>query len=323
MCRRWSTNWRDATRWGQGRRVPSLEQARLASARLDRPAAVSRCRSCCAPGVLALGGLLAPLALAPAGAAMIHPSARGDEALPDPLARTAAASAAAGHRAGAAAQPTGAGLAAVAAPCPRQPATLPRGGAHPAPGQARARRLSVPLPPNPPENPDANSALLLAAGALLALPAAAHITLDPTAAAAGSYVRAALRVPHGCAGAATTRVTLDLPEGIYSAKPMPKPGWRLTIERRRLPRRSQPAWREIEEEVGRITWEAAPAGRAVRGIRRHAAGAGRAGRHGGCAACGRRTPRRAQSDNSAEQVPAPGQAAARARPDPPGRRRRR
>lgn len=100
---------------------------------------------------------------------------------------------------------------------------------------------------------------MLAVGALCALPAAAHITLDPAAAPAGSYVRAALRVPHGCAGAATTKVTLDLPEGIYSARPMPKPGWRLTIERRRLPQSVRsPHGRDLEEEVARISWEGGP-----------------------------------------------------------------
>jgi uncharacterized protein YcnI len=100
----------------------------------------------------------------------------------------------------------------------------------------------------------------LLAGALFALPAAipalvpapaqAHVTVDPVAAPAGSYVRVALRVPHGCNGAATTRITLDLPEGIYSAKPMPmpKPGWRLTVERRRLPQAVRsPHGRELEE----------------------------------------------------------------------------
>jgi periplasmic copper chaperone A len=104
---------------------------------------------------------------------------------------------------------------------------------------------------------------LAAAGALSALPAfapaQAHVTLDPASAPAGSYVRAALRVPHGCSGAATIRVALDLPEGIYSAKPMPKPGWRLTIERRRLPQAVRsPHGRDMEEEVGRIVWEGGP-----------------------------------------------------------------
>lgn len=105
--------------------------------------------------------------------------------------------------------------------------------------------------------------LTLAAGAFCALqatnPAHAHVTLDPAAAPAGSHVRAALRVPHGCAGAATTRIAVELPEGIYSARPMPKPGWRLTIERRRLPGAVRsPHGQEIEAEVARITWEGGP-----------------------------------------------------------------
>jgi periplasmic copper chaperone A len=101
--------------------------------------------------------------------------------------------------------------------------------------------------------------LSLAAAILCALPAAAHITLDPAAAPAGSYVRAALRVPHGCAGAATTRVAVEIPEGIFTAKPMPRPGWRLTIEHRRLPAAQRnPHGREGEEEVARITWEGGP-----------------------------------------------------------------
>lgn len=96
-------------------------------------------------------------------------------------------------------------------------------------------------------------------GGLCALPAAAHVTLDPAAAPAGATVRTALRVPHGCAGAATTAISVDLPEGIFTAKPMPKPGWRLAIERRRLaePVRN-PHGREVEAEVSRITWEGGP-----------------------------------------------------------------
>ncbi|RAI59461.1 YcnI family protein [Roseicella frigidaeris] len=104
---------------------------------------------------------------------------------------------------------------------------------------------------------------LALAGALCALPAIAparaHVTVDPVAAPAGSYVRAALGVPHGCGGAATTRLSLELPEGVYEAKPMPKPGWRLSIERRRLPEAVRsPHGAELESAVSRITWEGGP-----------------------------------------------------------------
>ena len=64
---------------------------------------------------------------------------------------------------------------------------------------------------------------------LAAAPAAAHVTLDHAEAPAGSYVRLAIRVPHGCAGAATTGIRLAVPEGLTSVRPAPKPGWALTI----------------------------------------------------------------------------------------------
>ena len=34
-------------------------------------------------------------------------------------------------------------------------------------------------------------------------------------------------MPHGCEGAATTRVRIHIPEGVIAVKPMPKPGWQL------------------------------------------------------------------------------------------------
>ena len=32
-------------------------------------------------------------------------------------------------------------------------------------------------------------------------------------------------VPHGCAGSATTKIRVQIPEGVIAVKPMPKPGW--------------------------------------------------------------------------------------------------
>jgi periplasmic copper chaperone A len=77
--------------------------------------------------------------------------------------------------------------------------------------------------------------ILAAAAAALApllpaAPAAAHVTLDPPQAQAGATLRAAFRVPHGCAGgAATERLVVTLPEGIVQARPMPKAGWAISI----------------------------------------------------------------------------------------------
>ncbi|MDR6292246.1 uncharacterized protein YcnI [Inquilinus ginsengisoli] len=67
----------------------------------------------------------------------------------------------------------------------------------------------------------------LAAAALAAAPAFAHITLETQQAAVGGAYKAVLRVPHGCDGSATIKIRVQIPEGVIAVKPMPKPGWTL------------------------------------------------------------------------------------------------
>ncbi|WP_458093477.1 YcnI family protein [Roseomonas sp. WA12] len=65
---------------------------------------------------------------------------------------------------------------------------------------------------------------------LAAAPAGAHVVLDQTEAPANAYVRVALRVGHGCAGgAATTAIRLTVPPELRGARPMPHPGWTLSL----------------------------------------------------------------------------------------------
>jgi uncharacterized protein YcnI len=68
------------------------------------------------------------------------------------------------------------------------------------------------------------TAAVLALGASQAL---AHVTLETQAASVGSTYKAVARVPHGCKGAATTKVRVQIPEGVIAVKPMPKAGWSL------------------------------------------------------------------------------------------------
>lgn len=72
-------------------------------------------------------------------------------------------------------------------------------------------------------------AALAVTALVVALPAAAHITLENKEATAGSTVKFVLRVGHGCAGSPTTTVRVSIPEGISNAKPQPKPGWTLSV----------------------------------------------------------------------------------------------
>ncbi|MBY6155239.1 DUF1775 domain-containing protein [Vannielia litorea] len=65
---------------------------------------------------------------------------------------------------------------------------------------------------------------------LLAGAAQAHATLEQKEAAVGATTKITLRVPHGCAGEATHTVRIEIPEGVYAVKPMPKAGWELSTE---------------------------------------------------------------------------------------------
>lgn len=64
------------------------------------------------------------------------------------------------------------------------------------------------------------------------LPALAHVVAAPDTARAGSYAAVAFRVGHACsAGDATLKVRIEIPPGVVSARPQPKPGWTYEIER--------------------------------------------------------------------------------------------
>ena len=60
-------------------------------------------------------------------------------------------------------------------------------------------------------------------------PAFAHATLEVPQARIGASYKAVLRVPHGCGAEATHTVRVQIPEGFFAVKPMPKAGWDLVI----------------------------------------------------------------------------------------------
>ncbi len=91
----------------------------------------------------------------------------------------------------------------------------------------------------------------MALGLLAAGPVAAHVSLETQQAPANSIYRAVFRVPHGCGEAATTRITVRLPEGFTQARPMPKPGWTLRVTYRG----EAPSGHGAIADAGEIVWE--------------------------------------------------------------------
>jgi uncharacterized protein YcnI len=96
------------------------------------------------------------------------------------------------------------------------------------------------------------AALTLLAGASTQ----AHVTLEQPEAAAGSSYRAVFKVGHGCNGAATTEIAVTLPEGLRGAKPMPKPGWTLTTQRRPLKTPDDSHGKAVTDELAEARWVA-------------------------------------------------------------------
>ncbi len=101
----------------------------------------------------------------------------------------------------------------------------------------------------------------LAAAGLLALaaPASAHISPSISEAPAGSYAKFDLRVPHGCEEAGTTKLEVQIPDGINSVTPQVVTGW--TIERTIVP--VDPPiddghGGQITERTSVVTWSGGP-----------------------------------------------------------------
>src|SRR3954468_334897 len=69
--------------------------------------------------------------------------------------------------------------------------------------------------------------ILSAVAILAASPVLAHVSLETRQAPVGASYKAVFAVPHGCAGSATTKIRVQIPEGVIGVKPMPKPGWSL------------------------------------------------------------------------------------------------
>ena len=84
--------------------------------------------------------------------------------------------------------------------------------------------------------------------------ASAHVTLETGEAAAGSTYKAVLRVPHGCDGSATVKVTVKIPEGVIAVKPMPHPGWKLDTVKGKYAKAYDYWGSKLDEGVTEVTW---------------------------------------------------------------------
>ena len=97
-----------------------------------------------------------------------------------------------------------------------------------------------------------------AAGCALAIvvtsSAYAHVVFAEPEAAPNSYYAGFLRVSHGCGASPTRSVRIEIPAGVNIARPQPKSGWTLEIERAPLDAPIASEGGPITERVTAIIW---------------------------------------------------------------------
>jgi periplasmic copper chaperone A len=105
--------------------------------------------------------------------------------------------------------------------------------------------------------------LAIAAVAVLgfAVPASAHVTVNPSTATQGGYIKVAFRVPNEKDTANTVKVEVIMPESnpIASVSLRPVAGWTAVAERTKLPTPIKSDDGEITEAITKVTWTAEPA----------------------------------------------------------------
>lgn len=84
--------------------------------------------------------------------------------------------------------------------------------------------------------------------------ASAHVTLERGEAPVGSPYKAVFRVPHGCDGSATIAIRVRIPDGVLDVKPMPKPGWTITIVKGKYAKAYNLFHAQVSEGVTEVDW---------------------------------------------------------------------
>lgn len=98
----------------------------------------------------------------------------------------------------------------------------------------------------------------LTAALAVALPASAHVTVDPTTAPAGGYTRVAFRVPNESETANTYKVSVYLPTDhpVATVSVLPVPGWTAVVHKGKLPKPIKTDDGMVTEAIDQITWTA-------------------------------------------------------------------
>ena len=91
--------------------------------------------------------------------------------------------------------------------------------------------------------------------ALLATsPASAHVFLEGKQAAIGADYKAVFVVPHGCAGSATIKLRVQIPEGVVATEAMPVDGWTVDTVKGKYASEYDVKGAKVSDGIREVAW---------------------------------------------------------------------
>ena len=98
------------------------------------------------------------------------------------------------------------------------------------------------------------SRYLIIVAVLAASAASAHVMLDSGPASIGMAYQAVFVVPHGCAGSATIKLSIKIPEGVIAVEPVPKSGWKVETVKGKYAAEYDYQGAKVSEGVQEVVW---------------------------------------------------------------------
>jgi uncharacterized protein YcnI len=95
---------------------------------------------------------------------------------------------------------------------------------------------------------------VLLAALLAASPASAHVLLQGKQAAVGANYKAVLVVPHGCSGSPTTKLRVQIPEGVIVTAAKPVDGWNVETVKGRYSGAYDYNGAKVSEGIKEVAW---------------------------------------------------------------------
>jgi periplasmic copper chaperone A len=97
-------------------------------------------------------------------------------------------------------------------------------------------------------------ACLIFLAVLATSPASAHVFLEGKQAAIGADYKAVFVVPHGCAGSATIKLRVQIPEGVIATEAKPVDGWTIDTVKGKFASEYDAKGAKVSEGIKEVAW---------------------------------------------------------------------